>query len=96
MGDSAAEAQVKILFFAKARELTGKKECRITVPRRLSYVDLIDKVIGQFELERIRDTLILAVNEEFVPSDATLSLSEKDEIAVIPPLSGGSSNFWHK
>lgn len=93
MDDSTAETQVKILFFAKAREITGKKECRITVPRRLSYFDLVDKVIDRFELESIRDTLILAVNEEFVPVDAALELSEKDEIAVIPPLSGGLFYF---
>lgn len=83
------ETQVKILFFAKARELAGIKECEISVPRKLSYKDLTDKVIGKFQLESIRETLILAVNEEFVPSNATLVLSEKDEIAVIPPLSGG-------
>ena len=89
MGDSAGEVQVKILFFAKARELTGKQKCYITIPQRLSYVDLVDKVISQFKLESIRDTAILAVNEEFVSSDTTLVFSEKDEIAVIPPLSGG-------
>lgn len=89
MDDSVVEIQVKILFFAKARELTGEKECFIIVPRKLSYTDLIDKVINSFKLESIRDTLILAVNEEFIPSDAILVLSEKDEIAVIPPLSGG-------
>lgn len=89
MDYGAVETQVKILFFAKARELTGRTECRITVPRKLSYVDLADKIISQFNLESIRDTLILAVNEEFVAANTTLMLSEKDEIAVIPPLSGG-------
>ncbi|KOC61974.1 Molybdopterin synthase sulfur carrier subunit [Habropoda laboriosa] len=89
MDDSTVETQVKILFFAKARELTGKKECYITVPKKLSYNNLRDRVISQYKLEDIRDTLILAVNEEFVSSNATLVLSEKDEIAVIPPLSGG-------
>ncbi|XP_076757018.1 molybdopterin synthase sulfur carrier subunit-like isoform X2 [Xylocopa sonorina] len=89
MDESAVETQVKVLFFAKARELTGKKECYITVSRKLSYADLLNKIISQFKLESIRDSLILAVNEEFVSSDATLTLSEKDEIAIIPPLSGG-------
>lgn len=89
MDDSAVETQVKILFFAKAREIIGRKECYITVPRSVSYTNLTDKIIGQFKLESIRDTLILAVNEEFIPSDRILTLSEKDEIAVIPPLSGG-------
>ncbi|XP_060826432.1 molybdopterin synthase sulfur carrier subunit [Bombus pascuorum] len=89
MDDSVAEIQVKVYFFAKARELTGKKECYITVPKKLAYIDLLNKIISQFKLESIRDTSILAVNEEFVASDTTLVLSEKDEVAVIPPLSGG-------
>lgn len=89
MGDSGVETRLRILFFAKAREITGKKEYYVTLPRRLSYADLTDRVISQFQLESIRDTLIVAVNEEFVHSDAILTLSEKDEIAVIPPLSGG-------
>lgn len=89
MDDSVLEIQVKILFFAKARELTGRKECYVTTKKKISYTDLKDKVINQFKLESIRDTLIIAVNEEFVSSDTTLELSEKDEIAVIPPLSGG-------
>lgn len=91
MDNSIIEIQVKVLFFAKAREITGKKEWYIVVPQKLSYTDLIDKVITHFKLETIRDTLVLAVNEEFVPLDSTLVLSQKDEIAVIPPLSGGLS-----
>lgn len=89
MDNSIIEIQVKVLFFAKAREITGKKEWYIVVPQKLSYTDLVDKVITHFNLENIRDTLILAVNEEFVPLNSTLILSQKDEIAVIPPLSGG-------
>ncbi|KOX71042.1 Molybdopterin synthase sulfur carrier subunit [Melipona quadrifasciata] len=96
MDDSVTKVQVKVLFFAKARELTGRKECYITVPQKLSYTDLLVKVINQFNLESIRDILILAVNEEFVSLDRVLIFSEKDEIAVIPPLSGGLSHFKYE
>lgn len=89
MDDGAVKAQVKVLFFAKAREITGTGEDRISVPRLLSYAELTERIISGFRLESIRDTLILAVNEEFVEPGATLTLSDKDEIAVIPPLSGG-------
>ncbi|XP_011496618.1 PREDICTED: molybdopterin synthase sulfur carrier subunit [Ceratosolen solmsi marchali] len=84
-------ARVKILFFAKARELSGFKESEIVVPVLISFIELKDQVIEIFNLETIRDIVILAVNEEFVEPDAFLKLTEKDEIAVIPPLSGGTS-----
>jgi len=83
------EIQTTILFFAKARELTGCKESFLCIPRKLSYADLIDKIIHTFKLESIRNQIILAVNDEFVVPNNILVLSEKDKIAVIPPLSGG-------
>lgn len=89
MDANAEQVEVKILFFAKARELTGLKECKIIVSRKLSYTELLDTIVASFHFESIRDTLILAVNEEFVSQDSILELSEKNEIAVIPPLSGG-------
>lgn len=88
--DETTKIKVTILFFAKARELTGNKECQIYIPRRLSAVDLLDKIIYTFGLDTIRNQLILSVNEEFVIPNCILVLSEKDKIAVIPPLSGGS------
>lgn len=84
--------QTTILFFAKAREITGCKEHKLYVPRKLSSTDLFDKIICTFELESIRNQIILAVNEEFVVPNSILVLSEKDKIAVIPPLSGGLFN----
>lgn len=86
------QVQTTILFFAKAREITGCKEREFYVTRKLSSADLFDKIICTFELESIRDQIILAVNEELIVPDSILVLSEKDKIAVIPPLSGGLSN----
>lgn len=84
--------QTTVLFFAKARELAGTKESKIHIPTKLTTTDLLEKIICDFNLESIRNQIILAVNEEFVASDTILELSEKDRIAVIPPLSGGLFN----
>ncbi|XP_043471893.1 molybdopterin synthase sulfur carrier subunit [Leptopilina heterotoma] len=80
---------VKILFFAKARELSGVKECNLTTIREITYANLKKTIVSEFHLESIRENLILALNENFVTEDVTFHLVEKDEIAVIPPLSGG-------
>jgi len=92
MDETVKQIEVRVLFFAKARELTGTKECKIYIPRELSSTNLFDKIIHTFKLESIRNQIILALNEEFVVPNSTLILSEKDEIAVIPPLSGGLCN----
>jgi molybdopterin converting factor small subunit len=43
-----------------------------------------------YRLGEIRHSLVLALNQTYVELDDTpLNLSEGDEIAVIPPLSGG-------
>ncbi|KYN28718.1 Molybdopterin synthase catalytic subunit [Trachymyrmex cornetzi] len=83
------EIQATILFFAKARELVGCKECKLSIQKTLSSADLFDKIVHAFELESIRNQIILAVNDEFVVPNSILILSENDKIAVIPPLSGG-------
>ncbi|KYM85081.1 Molybdopterin synthase catalytic subunit [Atta colombica] len=83
------EIQATILFFAKARELVGSKECKLSIQKKLSSADLFDKIVHAFDLESIRNQIILAVNDEFVVPNSILILSENDKIAVIPPLSGG-------
>lgn len=94
MDNTETQIETTVLFFAKARELTGCKECKLCVPKTLSSTQLFDKIIRTFgQLESIRNQIILAVNEEFVIPNSILVLSEKDKIAIIPPLSGGLSKL---
>lgn len=81
--------QVKILFFAKSREIVGKQVEVFNVPKKLSYERLLEILTEKFCLEKIKNNIILAINEEYCEKGQTLTLKEGDEIAVIPPLSGG-------
>jgi molybdopterin converting factor subunit 1 len=80
---------VKILFFAKSREIVGKQSALLEVPSHISYVNLLQKIVQEFCLEDIKSNVILSLNEEFCNSGDTIELKTGDEIAVIPPLSGG-------
>ena len=42
-----------------------------------------------YSLEVIRDSFMISYNEEYIEENAILDLSPGDEIAVIPPISGG-------
>jgi len=89
MDETLTQVQVTVLFFAKARELSGSAECKIHIPKEISASALLDKIVNIFELESISNQIILAVNEQFVESNSVLVLTERDTIAIIPPLSGG-------
>lgn len=89
MADPTEQIETTVLFFAKARELAGRKQSRITTPRILYAAELLHFITRDYHLESIRDQVILAVNEEFVELDKILVLQDTDIIAIIPPLSGG-------
>ncbi|KAL4228299.1 Molybdopterin synthase catalytic subunit [Mactra antiquata] len=87
-----ATAKVTVLFFAKSRELTGTREATLEVPRQISSVGLLNKLISVYNsLEVLRESLVLSLNEEYVSIDdvTILELNTNDTIAVIPPISGG-------
>ncbi|KAJ8928222.1 hypothetical protein NQ314_019286 [Rhamnusium bicolor] len=81
--------EVKVLFFAKAREVAGKSCDILSVSSPISYLQLLEEIVTTYSLADIKRNIILAVNEEYCNLDTTIYLKPGDEIAVIPPLSGG-------
>lgn len=79
---------IKILFFAIARELAGKSDSILKVKSKISFEELRQNICNIFGLEVIKNNIILAVNQEYVDS-GDIILNNNDELAVIPPLSGG-------
>lgn len=81
--------EVTVLFFAKAKELAKKQKAVVTVPSNILCYQLLEKIVENFTLHEIKNNLILAINEEFCNISDKLVLKQGDEVAVIPPLSGG-------
>jgi molybdopterin converting factor subunit 1 len=82
------QVDVKVLLFASAKELAGQSEAIVRIQSIISYEELKNKICEEFNLENIRNNFILAVNQDFVES-GLVELKNNDELAVIPPLSGG-------
>ncbi|RVE53865.1 hypothetical protein evm_001527 [Chilo suppressalis] len=80
---------VKLLFFAKAKELAGLKETTVQLPSKISYEQLVNYIVDRFNLETIKNNILLAKNEQACEQSGDIEIKDKDNIAVIPPLSGG-------
>lgn len=82
---------VSLLLFAKARELVGSSSVSLSLPSSTStYSDLVSSVLESFPvLKRLGGTFVLSLNENYIDQDSEISLRTGDELAVIPPISGG-------
>ena len=93
MSGDAPTVSVRLLFFAKARELAGVGGVDFhDLPAASTGAGLLKAVLARFPvLDPIKDSVILAHNLEYidVAGDEPVEIKEGDEIAVIPPVSGG-------
>jgi len=82
--------QVTVLFFAKARELIGKSSSLCALPASCTYSELVAHIRNSFpRLNILGDAFVLSLNEDYIEEEGVLNLSQGDELAVIPPISGG-------
>lgn len=79
--------KVKVLYFAKLREMVGKSQEEIEISSPLTLSELYQKI--QSNHGRLLDPSILAyaVNEEYV--DASSVLRGGESVSFIPPVAGG-------
>ncbi|KAM8854222.1 molybdopterin synthase sulfur carrier subunit-like isoform 2-T2 [Synchiropus picturatus] len=84
-------AQVCVLYFAKSSELTGVREERLVVPTPTSTCALWTLLLERHpRLCVLQDQVVLAVRQQYVAiDDQSVTVADGDEVAVIPPLSGG-------
>lgn len=79
---------VRVKLFAAARELAGASEVGVEVRAGATLADVERALLAAVPtLERILPHARWAVNAEFAPGTAVVT--ERAEIALIPPVSGG-------
>ncbi len=79
---------VKILLFGAAADRAGTRQTELSVREGTTLGDLWPALTDRHpDLAPMRDTLAFAVNGEYARAEA--KVSPGDEVAVLPPVSGG-------
>ena len=83
---------VSVRLFALLRERAGRDEVEVELPDGATVRDALDAVATRHGLADLleRMPVVMAVNREYASGDTTLA--EADELALIPPVSGGSAS----
>lgn len=86
--------KVTVRFFAMVRERIGESEREVELPDNSSVSDLLDWVGREFEeIAPLFRASMVMLNQEYVDSSQTLA--DGDEVAFIPPVSGGAGTADH-
>ena len=83
---------MKILYFAKIKEVIGKSEDSITIKEQTTVKDIVEKLKLTNESYKLAfqdiKNIKCSVNCNYINSFQT-KVTNKDEIAFFPPVTGG-------
>ena len=89
MTTTAPTMTIHVQYFAMMRELIGMSDETITLPLNATARDAFARIVESTpRLAGIEKSIMLMVNQEYVRGNHVLR--DGDELAFIPPVSGGS------
>ncbi len=82
--------RIRVLFFGQLKDVVGYSEDMIELPAGARVATVFDHYASQFpRLREMAESIAVARNREFSAPD--VGLDEGDEVALMPPVSGGAS-----
>jgi MoaE-MoaD fusion protein len=84
--------QVRVLFFGVLKDLAGQRSDSLNLPEHATLRDVLahyQKTIASFG--NLGASLAMSVNQEYAAPDTKLCAG--DEVALLPPVSGGLSDL---
>lgn len=80
--------KIKIKFFASYREIVGRSEAVLDLTYGSTLGALLEDLKGTYpKLGSLTDSIIASVNKRYAKEDVVLK--DGDEVALLPPVSGG-------
>ena len=88
--------RLTVQLFANLAETCGARQVELCdLPQPLTASLVMDAFVDRFpQLDGMRDSIMFAVNAEYVSADHPVTSC--DEVALIPPVSGGSDDDFFK
>ena len=83
--------RVSVRFFALYRERAGTSQTEVDLPDGATPEELLVLLRSEFASLPPSDSVLIAVNSEYVSPKTPLH--EGDEVAFIPPVSGGETLY---
>jgi MoaE-MoaD fusion protein len=84
---------VRVVLFAKPRELVGQPNVELALPAGATAADAWSQLSTRYDLGPLPRSFRCAVNSEYAGWNDPLK--DGDELAVIPPVSGGAIGERH-
>lgn len=82
--------RVKVLFFGVLRDIVGHAEDDLTLADDARLENVFEHYAGRFpRLREMAGSIVMARNHRF--SEVSSPVAEGDEVAILPPVSGGAS-----
>lgn len=80
--------QINVLFFGYAKELTSTRHFVLKIDEMVTLEQCKRLLEIEFPELKKMASFAFAINKEYV-KDTNIELSDGDELAVLPPVSGG-------
>jgi molybdopterin synthase catalytic subunit len=85
---------IRVLFFGAARDVVDQNPVSFSFDGRATVSQAFQQLVERYPgLERFGRSLLFAVNQEYATLDT--KLKDDDELAIFPPVSGGSEDRNH-
>lgn len=77
----------KIILFGITKDIIGKPAINLNFSSSVKVQDILSKLKADYPALKELNSLVVAVNDEYAETDDVVK--ETDDIALIPPVSGG-------